>query len=75
MLANNYGTTEMKEGVEVLIEHNQTVGLRQLELVIQNRVVGLLHRPFGVTSQTKKMWGQCLILGGKEFKLKIKFPL
>ncbi len=43
MLANNYGTTQMKEGVDVLIEQNQTVGLRQLEQFRQNGGVGVLH--------------------------------
>jgi len=44
LLANNYGATQMKEGVDVLIEQNQTVGLRQLELFRQNGVVGVLKQ-------------------------------
>jgi hypothetical protein len=42
MLPNNYGTTQMKEGVEVLIEQNQTVGLLQRVVVRQNQAVGFL---------------------------------
>ena len=55
MLANNYETTPMREGVEVLMEQNQTVGLRQLELVSRNDVCSLLWKPFRVISQIKKM--------------------
>ena len=32
MLPNNYGTTPMKEGVDVLIEQNEGGGLSQLPL-------------------------------------------
>ena len=55
MLANNYGTTQMKEGVDVHIEHNQTVGLCLPELVGRNDVCSLLWKPFRVISQIKKM--------------------
>jgi len=42
MLPNNYGTTQMKEGVDVLIEQNQTVGLCLPELVGRNNMGSLL---------------------------------